>query len=43
MGFDRTTARETLTRLAKDMGSDDGDAPDEQELFRRAIVALSGS
>lgn len=43
MGFDRSTARDTLKRLSTKLSGEDGAAADEQELFRRAIVALSGS
>jgi Holliday junction DNA helicase RuvA len=39
MGFDRAQAVTTLTRLAEDA---DDESPNEQDLFRRAIVALSG-
>lgn len=49
MGFDRVRARDTLQQLIRDGesgGAGDGMSAgpmDEQELFRRAIVALSGS
>ncbi|MFO8043180.1 MAG: Holliday junction branch migration protein RuvA [Alkalispirochaeta sp.] len=49
MGFDRSAARDALQRISTELAGDEGagdgagDAPDEQELFRRAIVALSGS
>jgi Holliday junction DNA helicase RuvA len=43
MGFDRSAARDTLRHLSSELSGEDGGAPDEQELFRRAIVALSGS
>jgi len=45
MGFDRRRAETVLTSVAEELGTDPH-APDtvhEQELFRRAIVALSGS
>ncbi|MDA3950180.1 MAG: Holliday junction branch migration protein RuvA [Spirochaeta sp.] len=45
MGFDRATAGSVLETVAVEIGADPA-APDrahEQELFRRAIVALSGS
>ena len=45
MGFDRGTAGSVLETVAAEIGVDP-EAPDrehEQELFRRAIVALSGS
>jgi len=43
MGFDRSAARDTLTRIAEELAGETGSPPDEQELFRRAIVSLSGS
>ncbi|MFW5694299.1 MAG: Holliday junction branch migration protein RuvA [Alkalispirochaeta sp.] len=43
MGFDRSAARNALQRLSTELSGEAGDAPDEQELFRRAIVALSGT
>ncbi|MFW5643939.1 MAG: Holliday junction branch migration protein RuvA [Alkalispirochaeta sp.] len=45
MGFDRRRAETVLSSVAQELGTDPH-APDtvhEQELFRRAIVALSGS
>ncbi|MFW5796006.1 MAG: Holliday junction branch migration protein RuvA, partial [Alkalispirochaeta sp.] len=45
MGFDRRRAETVLSSVARELGTDPH-APDtvhEQELFRRAIVALSGS
>lgn len=45
MGFDRSAAKDALQRISTELAGEDGagSAPDEQELFRRAIVALSGS
>lgn len=42
MGFDRSAARTALRTAREEIGSEDGPA-DEQELFRRAIVALSSA
>ncbi len=43
MGFDRSASRDALKRIAEELSGEAGENPDEQELFRRAIVALSGS
>jgi Holliday junction DNA helicase RuvA len=45
MGFDRRRAEAVLSSVAEELGTDPHapDATHEQELFRRAIVALSGS
>ncbi|MEX2442239.1 MAG: Holliday junction branch migration protein RuvA [Alkalispirochaeta sp.] len=43
MGFDRSAARDALKRLSTELSGEEGHTPDEQELFRRAIVTLSGS